>query len=159
MSNATPPGGADTPEKILERAAARAKEKNLTYGGAVTPAEAWQLHASGAAHIVDVRTEAEWNFVGHIPDVPLVEWRHYKAQDTNPKFIEQLREHIPPGTPVMFLCRSGVRSHSAAQLAAGAGWPQSYNIMEGFEGDLDKDTGRRGALGGWRRAGLPWVQS
>jgi rhodanese-related sulfurtransferase len=154
----TPDTGADSPESILERATARAREMNLAYGGAVTPREAWALLESGKARLVDVRTEPEWNFVGHIPDVPLVEWRSYKAEALNPKFLEQLREHVPPGEPVMFLCRSGVRSHSAAQLAASAGWPQSYNILEGFEGDLDKASGQRGALGGWRRAGLPWVQ-
>jgi rhodanese-related sulfurtransferase len=152
-------GSAETPADILARAGARAAQMNLAYAGAVTPREAWQLLSSGAARLVDVRTEPEWTFVGRIPEVPLVQWREFKADGTNPRFLEELREHVPPGEPVMFLCRSGVRSHSAAQLAAANGWPMAFNILEGFEGDLDKATGRRGEIGGWRSADLPWVQS
>jgi rhodanese-related sulfurtransferase len=150
--------GNDAPADILARAAQRAVQMNLAYGGAVTPREAWQLLSTGTARLVDVRTEPEWTFVGRIPDVPLVEWRAYKADGPNAQFLEQLREHVPPGVPVMFLCRSGVRSDSAAKLAAANGWPMALNILEGFEGDLDKQSGQRGTLGGWRRAGLPWVQ-
>lgn len=149
----------DNSADILQRAAQRGRDLKLPYGGAVTPAEAWALFSSGAAKLVDVRTEAETTFVGRIPDTPRVEWRAFKATEPNPDFIESLRAHVAPGETVMFLCRSGVRSHSAAQLAAGAGWPQALNILEGFEGDLDPESQQRGRIGGWRKAGLPWIQS
>lgn len=145
------------PAALLERAARRGRDKGLTYLGEVTPAEAWALHRAGAARIVDVRTRAEWTYVGRVDGVPLVEWRAFGASQPNPDFLDRLREHAPPELPVLFLCRSAVRSHAAAQLAHGAGWT-TLNVLEGFEGDLDAD-GRRGTLGGWRRAGLPWVQS
>jgi len=146
-----------TQHEILARAAQRGRDKGLAYHGEVTPAEAWALHRAGAARIVDVRTRAEWTYVGRIDGVALVEWRAFGAAQPNPDFIGQLREHAPADRPVLFLCRSAVRSHAAAQLAHGAGWT-TLNVLEGFEGDLDAH-GRRGTLGGWRRAGLPWVQS
>jgi len=146
-----------TPQAILERAAHRARHKGLPYAGEVTPPEAWALHCAGAARIIDVRTLAEWTYVGRVDGVPLVEWRSFGASQPNPAFVEQLRAHAPADRPVLFLCRSAVRSHAAALLAHGAGWT-TLNVLEGFEGDLDADA-RRGTLGGWRRAGLPWVQS
>jgi rhodanese-related sulfurtransferase len=155
------PDGADraeaSPRSILERAAQRGRGKDLPYLGEVTPAEAWALRRAGAARIVDVRTRAEWTYVGRIEGVPLVEWRAFGASQPNPDFLDQLREHAPDDLPVLFLCRSAVRSHAAAQLAHGAGWT-ALNVLEGFEGDLD-EHGHRGTLGGWRRSGLPWVQS
>ena len=146
------------PDALLERAAERGREKGLAYHGEVTPTEAWALHRSGAARLVDVRTQAEWTYVGRVDGVPLVEWRSLGAAQTNPNFVEQLRECVDPSVPVMFLCRSGVRSHGAAELATRAGWRIAINVLEGFEGDLDAD-GHRGTTGGWRKAGLPWVQS
>lgn len=143
---------------ILSTAAERARALGARYAGSVTPAEAHQLHRSGAAAIVDVRTRAEHEYVGRIPGTELVEWRSFGAREPNPKFLDELRAKVPPERPVLFLCRSGVRSHAAAQAAAGAGWTQAYNILEGFEGDLD-DQKHRGHRGGWRKAGLPWVQS
>jgi rhodanese-related sulfurtransferase len=143
---------------IFARAGHRAGEMDLEYAGAVTPEEAWRLQAAGAARIVDVRTRQEWELVGHVPGVPLVEWRGYREQRPNPDFLEQLAAVARRDEPVLFLCRSGVRSHHAADLAARAGYHHAYNVLEGFEGDLDPDR-KRGSLGGWRRAGLPWVQS
>lgn len=146
-------------DAVLERAAARARVAGgRPYHGDVTPAEAWSLHRAGAATLVDVRTEAEWAFVGRVDGVPLVEWRAFGAQVPNPRFVELLRAHAPADLPVMFLCRSGVRSHGAAQLATQAGYTRAINILEGFEGDLDAN-GHRGTVGGWRKASLPWVQS
>ena len=126
--------------------------------GDVTPREAWALLRAGAARLVDVRTEAEWTYVGRVDGAPLVEWRSFGAEQPNPRFVEQLREASPPDVPVMFLCRSGVRSRAAAEVATRAGWRAALNVLEGFEGDLD-DDGRRGAIGGWRKAGLPWSQT
>ena len=77
----------------------------------------------------------------------------------NLAFLKELRELIPdPATPVIFLCPSGVRSHAAAAIAAAAGYHQAFNLLEGFEGDRDA-SGHRSSVGGWRAAGLPWVQS
>lgn len=148
----------DPADDIFAKAAERARGKALPYFGEVTPAEAWALMRAGAARIVDVRTHAEWTYVGRIDGTPLVEWRALGAQQTNPDFLAQLAEHVTPDVPVMFLCRSGVRSHGAAQLATQAGYSRAINILEGFEGDLDAN-GHRGSVGGWRKAGLPWVQS
>ena len=154
------PGDAsvDTTTSILERAAERAKQKAVPYAGLVTPSEAHALMQAGVATIVDVRTRFEAEYVGRIPGTPLIEWKPLGAAEPNRAFIEQLdalpdkREHL------LFLCRSGVRSHAAAFAATEAGHGHAFNILEGFEGDLD-DEQHRGTRGGWRRAGLPWIQS
>ncbi len=139
----------------------------LAYAGAVTPAQAWQLTQNGAAAIVDVRSRYEHEFVGRIPGSVLIEWRIYEGggegnaagvtSRPNPAFLDQLRAVHAPDQALLLLCRSAVRSHNAAIAATAAGFTRVYNILEGFEGDKDSD-GRRGTLGGWRRAGLPWVQ-
>jgi rhodanese-related sulfurtransferase len=145
-------------DEILARATERGAVQGLAYAGAVTPKEAWRLHSAGAAVIVDVRTGPEREFVGRVPDALAVEWRAYGAKETNPRFLEELEGAAERGDAILFLCRSGVRSHHAAELAARAGFERAFNILEGFEGDLGSDQ-KRGTLGGWRRAGLPWVQS
>ena len=154
------PASADlgNPQTILARAAQRATAKGLDYFGDVTPTEAWALYQSGAATLIDVRTQPEWAYVGHIDAVPLVPWRAYGAEKPNPDFLAQVGQHAPTDKPVLFLCRSGVRSQSAASVATAAGYAQALNILEGFEGDLDERK-QRGSKGGWRAAGLPWVQS
>jgi rhodanese-related sulfurtransferase len=147
-----------SPDALLARAAARGRAAGRPYAGDVTPAEAWALLQAGAATLVDVRTHAEWTYVGRVQGVPLVEWRLLGAPQPRPDFLERLAEQAPPERPVMFLCRSGVRSQAAAQAATAAGWTGALNVLEGFEGDQDA-LGRRGTLGGWRHAGLPWTQS
>jgi Rhodanese-related sulfurtransferase len=148
----------ETASPILERAAQRAKALGLDYAGAVTPQEAWALRQSGAADIVDVRTKVEHEYVGRIPGTTLIEWRKLGEKLPDPAFIDQLVAQFRKDRPVLFLCRSAVRSHHAATLATKNGFGHAYNILEGFEGDLD-DHGHRGTLGGWRKAGLPWEQS
>lgn len=143
--------------EILNKAAARATEKKLPYFGAVTPAEAFELMKKAGAKLIDVRTRAEWDYVGRVPGSQLIEWQTYPHSQPNPEFLQQLQAEVETGTPVMFLCRSGARSSAAAALAAKAGYARSFNVLEGFEGDKDAQ-GHRGALGGWRFAGLPWVQ-
>ena len=159
-SLAGPPKGSGDAELdgILKRAKERGAAQGLGYAGAVTPKEAWRLHAAGAAVIVDVRSAPERELVGRVPDALAVEWRAYGAKETNPRFLDELEAAVGRGAAVLFLCRSGVRSHHAAELAARAGFERAFNILEGFEGDLGSDQ-KRGMLGGWRRAGLPWVQS
>jgi rhodanese-related sulfurtransferase len=109
------------------------------------------------ARLVDVRTRPETLYVGRVPGSLLVEWQTYPGNALNPDFLAQLAEAVAPGETLMFLCRSGHRSHDAAAAAAQAVWPDSYNVLEGFEGAKDAEQ-HRGTLGGWRKAGLPWVQ-
>jgi rhodanese-related sulfurtransferase len=142
---------------LLELAAARGRAAGLPYAGQVTPAEAWQLWEEGEAALVDVRTRAEWEFVGHVPGVPILEWRAWGATQPDPRFVEKLAARFPKDAPILLLCRSGVRSHHAATAAAQAGFTRVCNVLEGFEGDQDEE-GQRGRLGGWRHAGLPWTQ-
>ncbi|MGQ0512621.1 MAG: rhodanese-like domain-containing protein [Betaproteobacteria bacterium] len=144
-------------DEILQRARERAIQMKLPYAGAVTPAEAHALMKAGAT-LVDVRTTPERHFVGSVPGSQPIEWTTYPKGEHNPAFLEQLEEAAPKDAPVLFLCRSGVRSHNAAIVAAEAGWKDAYNILEGFEGDKDPEQ-HRGQVGGWRKAGLPWIQS
>jgi rhodanese-related sulfurtransferase len=148
----------DTSE-ILNKAQERAKEMRLPYVGALLPAEAYEAmrHIPGAK-LVDVRTRAEWDFVGRIPGSVAIEWQTYPNSQPNPAFLDQLRAQTEKDAVVMFLCRSGARSHAAATAAAQAGYSYSYNILQGFEGDKDA-LGHRASVGGWQFAGLPWVQS
>ncbi|AUL99216.1 MAG TPA: rhodanese-like domain-containing protein [Pseudothauera hydrothermalis] len=143
---------------LLSLAAQRAQQLKLPYQGALTPQEAWQVwqHAPGAK-LVDVRTRAEWEWVGRVPGAVEIEWQSWPGAQPNPNFIAQLRQQVDPEALVMFLCRSGARSDAAARAASGAGYANCYNILEGFEGDRDAN-GQRNRIGGWRHAGLPWFQ-
>jgi len=137
----------------------------MSYAGDLSPAEAWALlSAEPRAVLVDVRSEAEWTFVG-LPDVTslgkkvvTVVWSHWPSGTRNEDFVADLRETgVDAQGPVLFLCRSGARSRAAAEAATAAGIAPSYNISEGFEGDLDEE-GHRGR-NGWRASGLPWRQA
>ena len=142
--------------EILNNARKRADELELPYAGAVTPVETWELlKQAPGTKLVDVRTRAEWDWVGHIPGAIEIEWQSYPGGQPNPGFLAQLRRQVDPESLVMFICRSGARSHNAACLATEAGYTESYNVLEGFEGNVDAN-GQRGKLGGWRLAGLPW---
>ncbi len=143
---------------ILSLAKKRAEDLNLPYEGALTPAEAhqvWQL--APGARLVDVRTRAEWDWVGRIPDAAEIEWMSYPGNQPNPHFMAQLKQQVDPEALVMFICRSGARSGNAAKLATENGYADCYNVLEGFEGDKDAN-GQRNRIGGWRKAGLPWHQ-
>jgi rhodanese-related sulfurtransferase len=144
-------------EDIKKAAEERARKLGLTYAGALFPTEAHQLMQGGAA-LVDVRTKPELLYVGKVPGSVLVEWQTYPGNHQNPEFLAELAALVPKDRPVMFLCRSGVRSHYAADAATRAGWREAYNVLEGFEGDKDAAQ-HRSTVGGWRKAGLPWVQS
>ena len=108
------------------------------------------------AKLVDVRTHAEWDWVGRVPDAIEIEISGYPGGQRNPNFIAELEREAPKDGVVMFLCRSGARSHNAAMLARQAGYTQAYNVLEGFEGDRD-EHGHRKTVGGWCAAGLPWM--
>lgn len=149
----------NTIEKILSAAHERAKASDLPYEGALLPQEAQSiLEQDSHSRIIDVRTQAEWEWVGRVPNSTLIEWNTWPGGQPNPGFIDQLRERVPDlTTPVLFLCRSGGRSHNAAIAATRAGYTHCFNILQGFEGDKDAN-GRRNSVGGWRFAGLPWLQ-
>ena len=147
-SGDTPPAAAS----ILAHAAERGQRMGLRYAGAVTPAEAKELADAGAAIIVDVRTEPEYIQVGHVPGTPRIEWPRNGGPDQMQAFVDALGDKYETGEKLLFLCRSGVRSHYAAELAARAGYEGAYNILEGFEGE------NGAGLNGWRAAGLPWKQ-
>ena len=136
----------------------------MSYAGDVTPTEAWiVLQGDPRAVLVDVRTHAEWSYVG-LPDlrslgrdVVRIEWQRYPDGSINDRFVDELAAAgVETDQPLYFLCRSGVRSIAAAEAAAAAGWTESYNVSEGFEGPPDAQHHR--AVAGWKVAGLPWVQ-
>ena len=126
------------------------------YAGDVPAELAWQWLQSGEAVLVDVRTDAEREWVGKVQGAIAVAWKQWPGMAANQNFDEQLHAAVPEGKKVVLLCRSGVRSVAAAQRATGLGI-EAYNILEGFEGDVDAN-GQRGRLSGWRKRGLPWNQ-
>ena len=126
------------------------------YAGDVPAELAWQWLQAGEAVLVDVRTDAEREWVGKEPGAVAVPWKQWPGMAAKQNFDAELRAAVPEGRKVVLLCRSGVRSVAAAQRAAGLGI-EAYNILEGFEGDVDAN-GQRGQLGGWRKRGLPWHQ-
>lgn len=141
---------------LINLAESRARELKLPYAGALTPQEASEVRQlAPGAKLVDVRTRAEWDWVGRIPDAVEIEWMSYPGNKPNADFLAQLKQQVDREALVMFICRSGVRSHNAAALADQAGYTECYNVLEGFEGDKDA-SGQRGKIGGWRHAGLPW---
>lgn len=151
----------NSPNDILSRARLRRDEQSLPYAGAVTPQEAWSLlSADPNVRLVDVRTQAERDWVGRVGIAEAqhlaVQWSLYPGGAINPAFIEQLGECAAQDDVLLFLCRSGVRSRYAAKLATENGFLNCYDILEGFEGDRD-DEGHRKSIGGWCHAGLPWV--
>ena len=145
--------------EILNKAHQRAREMRLPYAGALLPAEAYELMQNApGAKLIDVRTRAEWDFVGRVPASVAIEWQTYPSSQPNPAFLDELSAQTAKDALVMFLCRSGARSHAAAAAASQIGYAHSYNILQGFEGDKDA-LGHRASVGGWQFAGLPWVQS
>lgn len=135
------------------------------YAGDVNPAAAWQgLSEDPSACLIDVRTNAEWSYVG-VPDLgPIdkqtlcVSWKLFPDNALNADFVAQVRAAgVTPGQPVYLICRSGQRSRDAAIALTEAGFEVCYNVAEGFEGDRD-EAGHRGSINGWKIAGLPWRQ-
>ncbi len=135
------------------------------YAGDLTPAEAWaMLESTPGAELVDVRTNAEWAFVGH-PDLNslgkqlrLVSWIDFPTGQPNANFAQALIDQgLREDAPLLFICRSGQRSAAAAAAMTQKGFQTCYNVSEGFEGDHDRRR-HRGSTGGWKVADLPWVQ-
>jgi rhodanese-related sulfurtransferase len=131
----------------------------------VSPRAAFKdLTEDPGAMLVDVRTDAEWSFVG-VPDLSgigkqpaLIPWQVYPSMQVNGNFAEHLRRAgATPMTKLFFICRSGARSLAAGLAAKHAGFPHSFNVADGFEGPVDAE-GHRGAVAGWKADGLPWRQ-
>ena len=127
------------------------------YAGDISAELAWQWVQNGQAVLIDVRSDAERAWVGEVPGAVAVAWKQWPGMAMNPDFDAQLRAAVPAGGAAVLLCRSGVRSVAAAQRATQLGIT-AYNILEGFEGDLNSQA-QRGQRGGWRYRGLPWRQS
>jgi glyoxylase-like metal-dependent hydrolase (beta-lactamase superfamily II)/rhodanese-related sulfurtransferase len=144
--------GAQAKDETLRPVSASAR-----YSGDIPPLLAHRWWREGNAHLVDIRTHAERAWVGFIPDVPAVEFKIWPGMALNPDFDAQLQAAVPAGAKVLLLCRSGIRSIPAAQRAQALGF-EAYNILEGFEGDPDRQA-HRSTLGGWRKLGLPWSQN
>jgi len=127
------------------------------YAGDISPQLAWAWVQSGEGVLIDVRSDAEREWVGFVPGALGIAWKQWPGMVPNPAFDEQLRQSVPPGKKALMLCRSGARSIAAARRATELGL-QAYNILEGFEGDPDEHA-HRGRRGGWRYHGLPWRQN
>ena len=149
-------------ERILERTPPMSPR---TYAGDVTSEQAWHvLSARSDAVLIDVRSDAEWAFVG-LPDlsalgkrVLMVSWQAFPDMGVNPAFMEQVRSRgVEPERTVFLICRSGQRSRDAAMALTAAGYGQCFNVADGFEGPHDSRR-HRGCLTGWKAADLPWVQ-
>ncbi len=145
--------------ELLEEAKRRALSLSLPYQGALFPSEVVTLVDAGLELIIiDVRTKAELVFVGHVPGSIHIEWQFFPSGQINPDFIDLMKKSIAVEKHVVFMCRSGARSHEAAIFAHSEGYIQVFNMAEGFEGDLDSQ-GHRNGTNGWRHARLPWRQS
>ena len=126
------------------------------YAGDVSPQLVYQWMCSGQAVLVDVRTDAEREWVGFVPEAVPIAWKQWPGMQMNADFDAAIAQ-AAPGQKLLMLCRSGVRSIAAAKRATELG-REAYNVLEGFEGDANAQ-GHRGSVGGWRLRGLPWRQN
>ncbi|MDO9434428.1 rhodanese-like domain-containing protein [Hydrogenophaga sp.] len=140
--------------EAIEKAAHAA---GVPYAGGVPPALAWSLFSTGQAQLVDVRSAEERKFVGHVPDALHVPWATGTSLTRNPRFVRELEAKIGKDARILLLCRSGKRSALAAEAASKGGFTHVFNVLEGFEGEIDEHQ-HRGGQDGWRFHGLPWVQ-
>jgi sulfur dioxygenase len=129
----------------------------IGYAGDVSPELAWRWVQSGEAVLVDVRSDAEREWVGFVPGAVPLAWKQWPGMAMNPNFDDAIQAAVAAGQKVVLLCRSGVRSIAASKRATELGL-EAYNILEGFEGDADAE-GHRGLSAGWRQRGLPWRQN
>ena len=142
-----------------------ADEDVVGYAGDLTPIEAWEiLKDEESAILVDVRTDAEWNYVGIVDlsslnkEPSTISWVLFPDNSPNEKFVSGVEAICADKhTKVISICRSGVRSISSSIALTNAGFSQAYNVLEGFEGDKDGND-HRSTIGGWKMRGLPWKQ-
>ena len=141
----------------LDAVRAVALATGLPYADGVSPQLAWELFSAGEALLVDVRTTEERKFVGHVPGSLHVAWASGTNLTRNPRFARELEAKVGKHANILLLCRSGKRSVLAAEVAVKAGFTRVFNVLEGFEGEIDAQQ-HRGGSDGWRLRGLPWVQ-
>lgn len=151
MPAAHPPHSHSTDESTF------ASRRAQGYAGDVPPQTAFEWWQRGDAVLIDVRSDAEREWVGFIPGAIPVPWKQWPGMAPNADFDNAIKSVVPEGKRAVLFCRSGVRSIAAAKRAAELGI-EAYNILEGFEGDPDAH-GHRGTTGGWRHRGLPWRQN
>lgn len=143
--------------QIAQVAASRGQAQGIAYAGLLTPHEAFDwLQQDPEVVLVDVRTRAELELVGRVPMAAHIEWAFYPGMVANAEFGEQLQAQIDKDLTVIFMCRTGGRSHNAAILAQQLGYAKAYNMIEGFEGDTNQFK-QRTMVNGWKHAGLPWT--
>lgn len=143
-------------DDILSNGNTRGKQSSLPYAGALTPQETFTLIEQGNGFVlVDVRSRAELELVGRVPLAKHIEWASYPGMVPNPDFAAQLQTQVDKNSTVIFMCRTGGRSHNAALLAQQLGYGNAYNMLEGFEGEANEFK-QRTLINGWKHAGLPW---
>lgn len=144
-------------EAILSLAKKRTESQQFSYAGALTPEEAFEvMQKNSQAVLVDVRTKAELDLVGRVPNAIHIEWASYPGMVANPNFSAQFQSIVPQDACVIFMCRTGGRSHNAANVAASLGYKNAFNMLEGFEGEANAFN-QRTLINGWKHAGLPWT--
>jgi len=145
-------------------------QSGARYAGDMLSADAYGILAGDATStLIDVRTQAEWAYVG-VPDLSslgkttlFLEWQTFPSMQVDESFVARLSTvletaGVKRGAPLVFICRSGVRSRHAAIAMTGAGWAPCFNVSDGFEGPLDPWR-HRSVIGGWKAGGLPWAQT
>jgi rhodanese-related sulfurtransferase len=144
-------------DAILKLAQKRSQDNSFTYTGALTPHEAFMLlQENPEVLLIDVRTQAELELVGRVPNAVNIEWATYPGMVKNQDFTKQLADNVDKNLTVIFMCRTGGRSHNAAIVAEQLGFDKVYNMLEGFEGEAN-ELKQRTLINGWKHAGLPWT--
>jgi len=141
--------------EIIIKSENRARERGIAYRGLLTPEEAWflvQEHPS--AKLVDVRSSEELSLIGRVPGAFEIQWKLYPDWRRNPDFLTDVKARFVPSDFILLLCRSGVRSREAAEYLASEGYRNTFNVLEGFEGD--KNAASQRIVAGWKARGLPW---
>jgi rhodanese-related sulfurtransferase len=145
--------------ELLDTAHRRSQSNAWSFAGALLPHEAYELlQITPATRLIDIRSHAELELNGFIPGALHVEWQSWPGWVPNPHFLAQLAQATDPESLLFFICRSGERSHRVAAVCIDAGRGNCYNVLEGIEGDLNKATGHRNEINGWKQRGLPWTQ-
>ena len=142
-------------DEIIQRAEDRGRGRGIAYRGLLTPEEAWFLTQTlPGVKLIDVRSKEELTLIGSVPGALSIAWKLYPDWSRNPDFLAEIKRYVSPDDHVLLLCRSGVRSREAAELLAREGFANSFNILEGFEGD--KNSASQRIVAGWKARGLPW---
>lgn len=143
--------------ELMNKAKQRALSKFLPYAGELTPQEVFDfLQQDQNAVLIDVRSQAELDLVGRVPNASHIEWAFYPGMVANTDFAAQLQKQVSQDKTIIFMCRTGGRSHNAALVAQQLGYSQAYNMAEGFEGEANAAK-QRTLINGWKHANLPWT--